>query len=85
MEDGTIADTASIQVHPCDEAGINVLEKWMLHALDLGANYWSLWTESANLAHIMNAIRRLRHSAKTYGLPSPSSGSGRENDITLTN
>ena len=34
---------------PADEAGINVLEKWMLHALDLGANYWSLWTESENL------------------------------------
>ncbi|MFN2531371.1 MAG: hypothetical protein ABR555_08745 [Pyrinomonadaceae bacterium] len=32
-----------------DEAGINTLEKWMLHTLDLGANYWSLWTESANL------------------------------------
>src|SRR5438034_4005924 len=35
---------------PADEAGINVVEKWMLHALDLGANYWSLWTESDNLA-----------------------------------
>jgi hypothetical protein len=34
---------------PADDAGINVLEKWMLHALDLGANYWSLWTESENL------------------------------------
>jgi len=32
-----------------DEAGINVLEKWMLHTIDLGANYWSLWTESDNL------------------------------------
>jgi hypothetical protein len=35
---------------PADDAGINVLEKWMLHVLDLGANYWSLWTESDNLA-----------------------------------
>ena len=35
---------------PADEAGINVLEKWMIHVLDLGANYWSLWTESDNLA-----------------------------------
>ena len=35
---------------PADEAGVNVLEKWMLHVLDLGANYWSLWTESDNLA-----------------------------------
>jgi len=34
---------------PADDAGINILEKTMLHALDLGANYWSLWTESANL------------------------------------
>jgi len=25
------------------------LESTMLHALDMGANYWSLWTESANL------------------------------------
>jgi len=36
---------------PKDEAGINVLEKWMLHTLDLGANYWSLWTESENLSN----------------------------------
>jgi hypothetical protein len=34
---------------PVDEAGVNVLEKSMLHTLDLGANYWSLWTESDNL------------------------------------
>ena len=36
---------------PTDDAGINVVEKWMLHVLDLGANYWSLWTESDNLGH----------------------------------
>jgi hypothetical protein len=35
---------------PTDEAGINAVEKWMLHVLDLGANYWSLWTEADNLA-----------------------------------
>jgi hypothetical protein len=35
---------------PKDEAGINVMENWMLHVLDLGANYWSLWTEADNLA-----------------------------------
>ncbi len=35
---------------PVDEAGVNILEKSMLHTLDLGANYWSLWTESENLA-----------------------------------
>jgi hypothetical protein len=34
---------------PIDESGMNVLEKWMLHSIDLGANYWSLWTESDNL------------------------------------
>ncbi len=33
-----------------DDAGVNILEKWMLHTLDLGANYWSLWTEAENLA-----------------------------------
>ena len=35
---------------PVDEAGLNPVERSMLHVLDLGANYWSLWTESANLA-----------------------------------
>jgi hypothetical protein len=33
-----------------DPAGVNVIEKTMLHCLDLGANYWSLWTEAENLA-----------------------------------
>ena len=33
-----------------DGAGVNVIEKTMLHALDLGANYWSLWTEAEALA-----------------------------------
>ncbi|HCC58844.1 MAG TPA: hypothetical protein DEQ47_16610 [Solibacterales bacterium] len=33
-----------------DSAGVNVLENYMLHVLDLGANYWSLWTEAGNLA-----------------------------------
>jgi len=51
MEDGYYrqykVDPAYI---PTDEAGVNVLEKWMLHTLDLGSNFWSLWTESNNLA-----------------------------------
>jgi hypothetical protein len=32
-----------------DAAGINDRENGMLHALDLGANYWALWTEADNL------------------------------------
>ncbi|MFO7888884.1 MAG: twin-arginine translocation signal domain-containing protein [bacterium] len=34
---------------PLDMAGINDKEKSMLHVLDLGGNYWSLWTETDNL------------------------------------
>jgi hypothetical protein len=33
-----------------DGAGVDVIEHAMLHALDVGANYWSLWTEADNLA-----------------------------------
>ena len=29
---------------------VNDLENYMLHVLDLRANYWSLWTEARNLA-----------------------------------
>ncbi len=32
-----------------DAAGVNVIDHTVLHALDVGANYWSLWTEAANL------------------------------------
>ncbi len=32
-----------------DGAGVDVIEHTMLHVLDLGANYWSLWTEAENL------------------------------------
>lgn len=48
MEDGGYRayDVSKI---PADEAGINLREKAMLHVLDLGANYWSLWTEGENL------------------------------------
>lgn len=48
MEDGYYRhyDVARI---PVDEAGVNRLENSILHVLDLGANYWSLWTESDNL------------------------------------
>ncbi|HOZ22726.1 MAG TPA: twin-arginine translocation signal domain-containing protein [bacterium] len=34
---------------PLDEAGINLKEKSMLHCVDMGANYWALWTEGENL------------------------------------
>ena len=34
-----------------DAGGVNVLENYMLHVLDLKANYWSLWTESDHLAN----------------------------------
>ena len=33
-----------------DGAGVDVIEKTMLHVLDMGANYWSLWTEAENVA-----------------------------------
>jgi hypothetical protein len=48
MEDGGFRDYDVSKI-PVDEAGINLREKAMLHVLDLGANYWSLWTEEQNL------------------------------------
>jgi hypothetical protein len=33
-----------------DAAGVTPLDRAMLHTLDLGANYWSLWTEAGNLS-----------------------------------
>lgn len=52
LEDGYFRyyDTATPGYLPKDPAGINQLEAYMLHTLDIGANYWSLWTESASLA-----------------------------------
>jgi hypothetical protein len=51
MEDGYHrhyrTDTPRYRV---DAAGVDVIEQTMLHALDVGANYWSLWTEAANVA-----------------------------------
>lgn len=32
-----------------DAAGVDVIEHRLLHVLDLGGNYWSLWTEADNL------------------------------------
>jgi hypothetical protein len=49
LEDGYLRsyDSSKLTV---DEAGVNELENYMLHVLDLKANYWSLWTESEHLA-----------------------------------
>jgi hypothetical protein len=33
-----------------DAAGVSSIDQAMLHSLDLGANYWSLWTEADNVA-----------------------------------
>jgi len=51
MEDGTFRhyDTAA-RGYGVDAGGVSVIDKTMLHALDMGANYWSLWTEAGNLA-----------------------------------
>lgn len=49
LEDGYFRQY-DISKIPVDAAGVNELENYMLHVLDLRANYWSLWTESENLA-----------------------------------
>jgi hypothetical protein len=48
MEDGYLRDYDVTRI-PVDAAGVNLRENAMLHVLDLGANYWSLWTEAENL------------------------------------
>jgi hypothetical protein len=49
MEDGYLRDY-DVDKIPVDHAGVNLRQNAMLHVLDLGANYWSLWTEADNLA-----------------------------------
>ncbi len=49
LEDGYFRQYDIRKLSPGD-AGVNVLENYMLHTLDLRANYWALWTESENLA-----------------------------------
>jgi hypothetical protein len=49
LEDGDMR-SYDISKLALDAAGANELENYMLHVLDLKANYWSLWTESEHLA-----------------------------------
>ena len=48
MEDGAYRQYDIAQI-PVDSSGVNLRENAMLHVLDLGANYWALWTEAENL------------------------------------
>jgi hypothetical protein len=48
LEDGTFRKYDSSQ-SPTDSVGVSEMENYMLHVLDIKANYWGLWTESANL------------------------------------
>jgi hypothetical protein len=52
LEDGYFRkyDIAQPGYLPPDRAGVNMLEVYMLHVLDMAGNYWSLWTEADNLA-----------------------------------
>jgi hypothetical protein len=49
MEQGWRRDY-DLEKIPVDSSGVNAKDKSLLHVLDLGANYWSLWTEADNLA-----------------------------------
>ena len=48
MEDGYQRQYDITKLAP-EAAGVNRMENYMLHTLDLRSNYWSLWTESDNL------------------------------------
>ncbi len=49
LEDGENRDY-NVNTIAVDAAGVNLRENSMLHVLDIGANYWALWTEADNLA-----------------------------------
>ncbi len=49
LEDGRYRQSDVSKISK-DANGVNELENYMLHTLDLRTNYWALWTESANLA-----------------------------------
>jgi hypothetical protein len=48
LEDGELRQYDINKLTP-DSGGVNPMENRILHTLDIGANYWSLWTESDNL------------------------------------
>jgi hypothetical protein len=56
MEDGYFRQyDPAAKNYTVDAAGVTVIDKTMLHALDVGANYWSLWTEAANVGRYREA------------------------------
>ncbi len=63
MEDGDFRHYRMEDI-PEDSAGISRMENAMLHVPDLGANYWSLWTEAAQVRrfaeHNPYGFQRLR-------------------------
>lgn len=65
LEDG-YSRHYDLQKLKIDQAGVNTLENYMLHALDVKANYWGLWTEADNLArynrNFPRGFERLRTS-----------------------
>ena len=66
MEDGGnrhyLTDEKSLRADP---AGLNSKEKAMSHVLDLGGNYWSLWTEADNLARFYEKYPRAFRSLQS--------------------
>ena len=48
MEDGRYRQY-DVDRLPVENGGVNPLEPTILRVLDVGANYWSLWTEGTNL------------------------------------
>jgi hypothetical protein len=57
LEDGYYRQYDVNKLKP-DASGVNELENYMLHVLDVRANYWSLWTETANLARYQQVYPR---------------------------
>jgi hypothetical protein len=77
MEDGYHrhyrTDTPSYRV---DAAGASVIDRALLHTLDLGGNYWSLWTEAPNLARYHEERPAALGSAGASATASGRPGSG---------